>query len=358
MKKLLSFAMLISLLIPITTFAIEGTCSSHRGVSCSAGPDWDGSAICLDGWRDSTEYYSSMLECRDEPTCSPEEYSQLKEKYNLDRLIKQRTDLGDTLNKLNLDRLATPARITEEARGQGIATGVVNAQISSALTAVDAQINSVLIKIYALQPSLEIAIDSVNHECNKLGVTRNTQAGSIQNVLVPQLVLPLPPKTPTLDPSKIYSNDEKCIALKLGFRFNQKTQNCEMTTDERCAIMGLGTWFNSNTQNCDTCPLGREKDPSSNSCISPKPKEVIVIKAVALTPAKPKEQPKPKVSEVIPVKIEAVATTTDATSSIQVFATTTISVPIPTPVPPITIHEPLPQPKTIWTKMISWFKFW
>lgn len=44
--------------------ATSGACSWHGGVNCAAGPDWDGSVICNDGWRDSSVSYSSMAKCR------------------------------------------------------------------------------------------------------------------------------------------------------------------------------------------------------------------------------------------------------------------------------------------------------
>lgn len=43
--------------------ATSGACSSHGGVSCSAGSDSDGSVICKDGWRDSSVLYSDMAMC-------------------------------------------------------------------------------------------------------------------------------------------------------------------------------------------------------------------------------------------------------------------------------------------------------
>lgn len=50
--------------------AVEGTCSWHGGVDCSAGSDWDGSAICNDGWKDSSENYYSNTKCQDTlPQC-------------------------------------------------------------------------------------------------------------------------------------------------------------------------------------------------------------------------------------------------------------------------------------------------
>lgn len=51
-------------LLPLSALATSGACSGHSGVSCSAGPDRDGSVICVDGWRNSTVQYSTMEMCR------------------------------------------------------------------------------------------------------------------------------------------------------------------------------------------------------------------------------------------------------------------------------------------------------
>lgn len=45
--------------------ATSGACSSHEGVVCSLGPDWDQSVICEDGWRDSIVNYWDVEECND-----------------------------------------------------------------------------------------------------------------------------------------------------------------------------------------------------------------------------------------------------------------------------------------------------
>lgn len=65
MKKLISSltVFLIFYSLPATVFAIAGACSSHNGVSCSTGMDYDGSVICNDGWKDSTVSYGNADEC-------------------------------------------------------------------------------------------------------------------------------------------------------------------------------------------------------------------------------------------------------------------------------------------------------
>ena len=61
------------LALPAVSLAVSGACSSHLGVNCSAGADFDGSVICFDGWRQSTVAYSSADECKNtttETTCN------------------------------------------------------------------------------------------------------------------------------------------------------------------------------------------------------------------------------------------------------------------------------------------------
>ena len=58
------------LLLPFSTFAYiddgQGGCSHHQGINCSLGADYDGSAICNDGWKDSTIKYSDVKICRNQ----------------------------------------------------------------------------------------------------------------------------------------------------------------------------------------------------------------------------------------------------------------------------------------------------
>lgn len=46
-----------------SVLAKSGCCSSHGGVSCSAGAQSNGNVICNDGWRGSSCSYSSMVMC-------------------------------------------------------------------------------------------------------------------------------------------------------------------------------------------------------------------------------------------------------------------------------------------------------
>lgn len=93
MKKIL--LLLILLTIPSTSFATSGTCSYHGGVNCYAGSDWDGSAICNDGWRDSSELFLSVIMCNKQKYyCNNDEWLSISAKYNLDAQQNKITELS------------------------------------------------------------------------------------------------------------------------------------------------------------------------------------------------------------------------------------------------------------------------
>lgn len=91
-RALLSIGLLVILLggffiFAASTYAVEGTCSYHGGVDCRAGADWDGSAVCNDGWRNSSEdYYSQKMCTQNLHYCSTAVSQQLTAKYKLDEL--------------------------------------------------------------------------------------------------------------------------------------------------------------------------------------------------------------------------------------------------------------------------------
>lgn len=73
MKKIILILSFIFLITPFYTVrAISGTCSWHGGINCGVGSDWDGSVICVDGWRDSSERYYEAEGCKgDSGRCQP-----------------------------------------------------------------------------------------------------------------------------------------------------------------------------------------------------------------------------------------------------------------------------------------------
>ncbi len=70
MKNLIKFLLIITFL-PAITLAISGDCSWHGGINCSIGSDFDGSVICNDGWKDSSDKYTEAIECQNISTKNP-----------------------------------------------------------------------------------------------------------------------------------------------------------------------------------------------------------------------------------------------------------------------------------------------
>ena len=96
-------------------FAIEGTCSSHGGVNCNIGPDWDGSAICNDGWRDSSEAYANQIACQNSHHyCTQAESAEINAKYNIDAI--EQAIAANTAAVLQLQKDAIAASQTAENR--------------------------------------------------------------------------------------------------------------------------------------------------------------------------------------------------------------------------------------------------
>lgn len=108
MKKIILSLIVSALIIPSISFATQGTCSSHGGVNCSAGSDWDGSAICKDGWRDSSEKYSSVSKCSNyKPTCTSEQRKKLLKESGIN-------EKREELEKLNKEYDAKTKEMEEE----------------------------------------------------------------------------------------------------------------------------------------------------------------------------------------------------------------------------------------------------
>ncbi len=89
MKKLIiTFIFTTAFLFSVSnlTFATSGACSYHLGVNCSAGPHYDGSVTCNDGWNDSSVKYRDMIECQTASSCpvylDQQSYTQLRSMFS------------------------------------------------------------------------------------------------------------------------------------------------------------------------------------------------------------------------------------------------------------------------------------
>ncbi len=100
MKKYFLFGLVLLFALPQISRAQSdgrGACSYHIGVSCDAGPDWDMSVICLDGWRDSTVNFQDV--------CKKSGYYYC---YTQAECDQYRKIFDDEINKLNVKEKMIP----------------------------------------------------------------------------------------------------------------------------------------------------------------------------------------------------------------------------------------------------------
>ncbi len=117
-KYLISLVFLMfALSTPIFASAsTQGTCSWHGGVNCSAGSDWDGSAICSDGWRDSSEKFYSQKACKEAlHHCSTEVSTNLEQKYRLREIYDEMLQISAEMEKYSLDSTDTMSETRQKA---------------------------------------------------------------------------------------------------------------------------------------------------------------------------------------------------------------------------------------------------
>lgn len=173
MRKLwlLSFFLAAVLTASVSTYsnpvyAIEGTCAWHGGINCAAGSDVDGSAICNDGWRDSTEAFWSASICEDkEHSCNSSQLNSLMKKYNIKAMQDEVESLSDEQQKAFDDKY--DSTLSEEKR-------------AAASTAFYEVSNELL----SLQSDLDFNLSLLKRECLALGEEnyRNWQVESLKRV--------------------------------------------------------------------------------------------------------------------------------------------------------------------------------
>ena len=113
------FASLLGVSVPARVHAVSGTCSDHGGVDCRVGPDWDGSAICKDGWTDSSEQYYGQVECQSTPMCTQYLWEQMSDTEEKRTDSTQFYMLLHAINTLNIEYPMIAIRDEEAARGGG-----------------------------------------------------------------------------------------------------------------------------------------------------------------------------------------------------------------------------------------------
>ncbi|MCX6738636.1 MAG: hypothetical protein NT098_01115 [Candidatus Parcubacteria bacterium] len=295
MKKyyLLLVIFLFFFSVSANVFAVEGTCSSHGGVNCTAGKDWDGSAICNDGWTDSSERYSEVVMCKNtvKNFCTQTEYITIKNKYNVEIEQNALKSLEPEYNLLVQETLhPVPNESMSIIRDQTIRS----LELSS--------------KMRTLQDELQFKYYQIDRECEYSGTGLINAQKEVQEVLrklnesTTQTQTYIPPSQKTT--SKIILDTGPIL-----------------TNDERCVKLGFGAWYNTEKQTCDTCPANTERTTGTNTC-KPKQattKETIKAPVVPVTAPVQKtkiEEPKPLEKEVFsPIEKQSTTTVIKASSN-------------------------------------------
>jgi len=169
MKKYFLLILLIGgfFFLPIRSYATSGACSSHAGVNCNAGADWDGSVICNDGWKNSSVKYSDMVECAEQPKyyCTPEQYNELQDKYSIASLVKQAQDIN--IDIANVDAEYEQAIINNRARVASAES--INSRELLILRQWEIEKNALISSQNSILNQLNQGEKSVNYECSLLG---------------------------------------------------------------------------------------------------------------------------------------------------------------------------------------------
>lgn len=284
----------ISLLsFPARTFAVEGTCSWHGGINCSAGSDWDGSTICNDGWRDSSENYYSSQECRNIHFCSTAEYETLKKSYSdYDARVQRATNLIAEINNLYVKKLSIPLEVEEAARGT---TQVIfDAQMREALRQNDSAITKLEIEFHPLKFQLQRETDSINAQCisageskfNKQFVEQQSQLETQQQTQYQEL---LSGYCKSLDgPFSHYDTNLKQCSCDKGYGYSDgQCKSADLICHDRIGINSRASWLQDNSGNdLAYCICNTGYIPNASGVCELLPKQTQKISEQALNQAK------------------------------------------------------------------------
>ena len=223
--------------------AISGTCSWHGGVNCSAGADWDGSAICNDGWRDSTEIYSQQQICSSTRYgCSNAE--QIYAKYGLTAKLEVMSSLLKQNMSLYDDCVAKATAVTNiyEQTTQIL-------QCTADNTYRQAQYNHLVSEYDRLKRSADA-------ECEQSGMLEQEQIKRESGYYSPEQSIPR-----YTCPANLIVSGDRCICAE-GYIYNGSvcvsyTQNCQTT-------YGVGS--DGNKQGC-YCLSGYALNSPRTACV-------------------------------------------------------------------------------------------
>jgi len=137
--------------------ATSGACSWHGGVNCAVGPDWDGSVICNDGWKDSGVSFYSTDECfSTDVYCTTSELESLRQKYGVPKILAEIDSIMQ-----EIDDLEAQADAMEEYTPER--------------TYLFSKIESLALEAQQKQYTLGLINDQIDTECSALGYDRQQQ---------------------------------------------------------------------------------------------------------------------------------------------------------------------------------------
>jgi hypothetical protein len=168
MKKIIIFIFAL-FIFPLISNAssVDETCFNHGGTNCIIGPDWDGSVICNDGWRDSFVFYSSSSECRD-MECTASELNNLYSKHNIRENLER-------IQEINKEILTVQNDLMEEIKNiynSSILSSVAEGKKAQAREEANDKIYSLELERSMLQSNIDIYLPDINIKCKALGQDR------------------------------------------------------------------------------------------------------------------------------------------------------------------------------------------
>src|SRR3990167_138859 len=166
--KIIFLATILSLLLPLSAFATSGACSYHSGVNCGYGPDYDGSIVCYDGWKESNVSYLSSAECQAQISCTTSELNTLLEKYNVPNLRAQYEALISQINLIKAELQA--ALVAVEAKP--ITMNSIISQQNRLISDANNQISPLSFQAEMIRNTLNTNLVTVKTECRTMGENR------------------------------------------------------------------------------------------------------------------------------------------------------------------------------------------
>jgi hypothetical protein len=342
------------LLVPTPAQAVEGSCSWHGGVNCSVGPDWDGSAICNDGWPDSGERYFEQIKCQSTPMCTQYLWKQMSNTESMRDSASRYYDLIATINRLNLEYPLIEINMQESFRGRGITHDGAAVLIKGAKTR---NRNSVATSTYVatiLDQTLRSEQFEINNMCRASG---EADAASLEESKSVQIT-PHTAEVADLSGSPYKNVRERKIfrEVRMSYAFN---------TDIGCEKLGI---MGEDLAMCKAFAADPSKDlwrtierPDSTVILPTQINAVVPGSA----PAVQAQTAVPVTARVAPVKASTLQASAQKSQIAAVVAVAVAATPVAASTTPEIVDAAKsvvvpaePQKTSFWQGVANWFASW